>query len=88
MKGWQTACIPNNDVFLQYQEGNEITLSVIIYPEWLEDFEPGNKLEVFLSSNTPGHSHFTGYITQNHGLIRKISRGEANLLSVSVKRAT
>ena len=80
MKAWQTACIVDEDVFAQYGEGEEVRTSVIVRPEWRDDFSPGNRIEVFLKSTAPGHPHHTGYITQNHGLTGAGS--EALLISV------
>jgi hypothetical protein len=86
MKGWQTACIPDQATFTQYTGGEEVAVSVIVYPEWIEDFQAGNKIEVFLESTTPGHSHFTGRITKNNGIIPSFPEGRPDVISINVQR--
>jgi hypothetical protein len=41
MKGWQTACIPDERDFVTYSRGEEITIVLIAYREWVEDFQAG-----------------------------------------------
>ncbi len=86
MKSWQTACTPDQAIFNKYANGEEITVSVILYPDWLEDFKSGNKIEVFFQSTSPGHSHFTGRITKNNGVIPSFPEGKPDVISISVQR--
>jgi hypothetical protein len=86
MKGWQTACIPDEAAFDKYSKGEEVTISVLVYPDWMKEFEGGNKVEVYFKSNTPGHPHFTGQIMKNNGVVPSVPEGGAKAISITVKR--
>jgi hypothetical protein len=86
MKGWQTACTPDEAIFSKYEQGEEVTVSVIVFPEWIDDFKSGNKVEVFFKSTSPGHRHFTGRITKNNGVIPSFPEGKPDVISINVQR--
>ena len=83
MKTWQTACITDRETFDKYTEGEEVEVSAIVKKDWLDDFQPGNKIEVYLQSTT-NNNHYTGHIIDTHGFIGSGS----DALKMTVKRVS
>jgi hypothetical protein len=86
MKAWQTACIPEDRVFADYQNGLPIQLNVLVYPDWAKEFEDGNEIQVFHTATSPGNLNFRGTILRNHGVVESLPQGNPYAVRLTVQR--
>ena len=84
----QTAVIPSYELFLKFFNGEEVKIPVLVFPDWMEDFQPGKYIEVYhIANNDEGHAHATGQVLKINGAVPSFPEGQPNFISITVKKA-